>query len=202
MSKSKQCNEKVNATIRKKQICVDLAKWLHASCISPPVSTFTKAINNNHFTTCPSLSSQLILKHVPKSIHTYQGHLKSECQGLQFTPIVNAVSHNYQDYFPISDQPNVRSNQVCYALINPSSSVTGYMDLTGRLPKRSSRGNECILLGHRYYSNYVEGIPTKNRKGPTIAASWKLLYNTFKKSVIAPQTFVLINKISKNTVNK
>ena len=121
--------------MRKKQTCVELAKYLHETLISPPASTFTKSINNNHFTAWPSLSSQLILKHLPKSICTYQGHLQSEHQGMQHTSNVNATSQSYQEYFLILDQPNVHSNQVCYALMDPSSSATGYIDLMRRFPR-------------------------------------------------------------------
>ena len=74
------------------------------------------------------------------------------------------------------------------------------MGLTGRFPKRSSRENEHILLGYHYEYNQIEGIPMKNRKGPTIAAAWKLLHNMFKKSGIVPQTFVLDNEISKDLI--
>ena len=128
---------KESIMIRRKQTCVELAKYLLDTCISPPALTFTRAINNNHFTTWPGLSSQIILKHLPKSICTYKRQLKSELQSLKHTSNVNSASQNYQDHYPISDQPNVRHNQVCYALINPSSSVTGYMDLIRRFPKRS-----------------------------------------------------------------
>ena len=51
IEKTKQHNEIVNVIIRKKQTCVDLAKYLHSTCLSPPVSTLTKEINNNHFNT-------------------------------------------------------------------------------------------------------------------------------------------------------
>ena len=112
---------------------------------------------------------------------------------MQYTSDMNATAQDYQEYFHISDQTNVSSNQVYCDLIDPSYSKTGYMDLTGRSPKRSSRVNECILVEYHCDANCVEGIPTKNRKGPTIAAAWKLLHNTLKKSGVAPQAFVLDN---------
>ena len=46
---------------------------------------FMKAMKNNNFTTLPSLKPKLILKELSKSIFTCQGHLKSECKGLQST---------------------------------------------------------------------------------------------------------------------
>ena len=51
LKKAKQHHEKFNATTTKKQTCADLAKNLHATCISLPMPTLTKAINNNQFAT-------------------------------------------------------------------------------------------------------------------------------------------------------
>ena len=81
----KKLDYKANVIIRKKQTHCELAQYLHASCLSPPVSTFVKATKNNHFTTWPGLTPSLILKNLPKTIATYQGHLHSERKGLQST---------------------------------------------------------------------------------------------------------------------
>ena len=51
MVKAEECNKNLNLIIRKKRTCVDLAKYLHDTCISLPVLTFTKVINTNHFAT-------------------------------------------------------------------------------------------------------------------------------------------------------
>ena len=73
---------KVNVIMCKKQTHRELAQYLHASCLSPPVSTFVKDIKNNHFSTWPGLRPQLMFKDSPKNIATCQGHLRSEKQGL------------------------------------------------------------------------------------------------------------------------
>ena len=49
---------------------VDLAKYLHLCAWSPVVNTWLKAIDRSFFLTWPRLSSQLIKKHLPKSIAT------------------------------------------------------------------------------------------------------------------------------------
>ena len=41
----------VNTIIRKKQIKIDLARYLHAACMFPTISTFIKVIANNNFLT-------------------------------------------------------------------------------------------------------------------------------------------------------
>ena len=74
------------------------------------------------------------------------------------------------------------------------------MDLTGRFPKKSSRGNEYIVVGCNYDANCVVGVPWRNRKGATIAESWKHIHNTFKKAGVAPETYVLDNEFSKELI--
>ena len=59
--------QKAHVIIRKKQTKRQLATYLHATCLSPAVSTFTKAINNNQFISWPGLTSNLIIKHLPKA---------------------------------------------------------------------------------------------------------------------------------------
>ena len=73
------------------------------------------------------------------------------------------------DFFPKPEQPNIRSNQVCYVLIQPNETIIGYLDLTSRFPKWFSRGNEYIMIGYHYDTNCILATPLKNRKGSTIA---------------------------------
>lgn len=136
-----------NFIIRKKKTHCELAQYLHASCLSPPMSTFVKAIKNNNFTPWPALTPTLLLKNLPKTISTYQGHLHSERKGLPSTQSISdkeKEENDKKDAFPLSGILSTRTNDVCYSMINPQETTTGYMDLTGRFRKRSSRGNEYI----------------------------------------------------------
>ena len=67
------------------------------------------------------------------------------------------------------------------------------MDLTGRFPKKSSRGNEYIMVGCNYDANYIMGVPLRNRKGAAIDKSWQHIHDTFKRSGVAPEAYVLDN---------
>ena len=60
----------------------ELAQYLHAACFSPVKSTFQKAITRNHFKTWPGLTPN-ILKHLPTSARTVQGHIHQGRQNLQ-----------------------------------------------------------------------------------------------------------------------
>ena len=90
---------------------------------------------------------------------------------------------------------------MCYVLLNPQEIATGYIDLTGRFPKQSSRGNEYILVAYHYNANLIKAIPIKNRYGQVITEAWESLYEDFKIAGAAPKTYVLDNKKSKNLIN-
>ena len=178
-------NQKSNVILQKKQYKVQLAQYLHATCLSPTPSTFIKAINNNHFISWQDLIANLIRKHLPKSIVILQGYMDTERQGLQSTKpylIENSNQNNlHNDYFPPSDIPNVKTNAVYYALVQPEHVSIAYIDLMGRFPKKkSSRGNEYILVRYYHDGNCILGIPIKNRRGPTIIEAWKDLHKQFK----------------------
>lgn len=61
----------------------DLVKFLH---------TWIKAINNNHFTTWPGLSPELVRKQLLPSVTTAEGHMQQERQGLQSTKTKHLLS--------------------------------------------------------------------------------------------------------------
>ena len=72
----------LSVIIRKDTTNLDLAQYLHAASFSPVKSTWARAIDNNHFSSWPGLTLQLIWKHLPVSLAMVQGHLKQEQQGL------------------------------------------------------------------------------------------------------------------------
>ena len=106
------------------------------------------------------------------------------------------------DYFPSLNSLNTQTNQVCYALMHPDEITTGFTDLTGYFPKKSSRGNECIIVGYHCNAKCILGILLKNRKGVTIADTWKNLHSDFKKVGIAPSICVLDNETSIDLINR
>ena len=91
---------KANVIIKKSQTKSDLAKYLHATCWSPPESTFIKAITNGNFVTWPGLTPKLIRNHLHKSIATAKGHLDQEQKKLQSTKIRVKIEDESTDFAP------------------------------------------------------------------------------------------------------
>ena len=99
-------------------------------------------------------------------------------------------------YFPSSPRLNVKTNDICYAIFDSEDTIAGYIDLTGHFPKRSSQGNQYILVGYHYDSNHIMGVPVKNCKGAIGTEVWQSIHDTFKKAESLPNTCVLDNKTS------
>ena len=216
---------KVNIVLRKRQPHLDLVSFLHGACFAPVVSTWIKAINNGHFTTWPGLTSDLVRKYLPPSIHTEKGHLNQERKFLQstkpkssnydqllkeikykFDQLKTQVSENtsltdvvikdiLKDAFPSSDVPNVKKHEAIYAIIKDSD-ITAYTDQTGRFPYRSSRGNEYLMIGYHYDANAILVGALKNREAQTLTTCWNKLNARFNIAGVQPTTYVMDNECS------
>ena len=84
--------------------------------------------------------------------------------------------------------------EVTYALIEHSKKYFGYMDLTGKFPFFSTRGNQCILVAYGYNSNDILLRALKNRNTETITNTWEDLHKEFDAAGAAPKTYVLNNE--------
>ena len=113
--------------------------------------------------------------------------MKQEQQGLQSTK----ASLPRQE--PLSPD---RTNDVIYSLV--SSKDKAYMDLTGRFPYCSSRGNEYVLISYHYDANAIQGIPLPNRQAATITNGWLTLHNRYDNAGLAPKTWILDNETSRD----
>lgn len=190
-------DEELNVIIRKHTTKTTLENFLHEALIAPRTSTLIKAIHN-HLTTFPGLDAQLIQKHLPPSENTALGHIKQERHGLQSTKLTNnhPTTEQENDFFPPSDTPNIKTNEVMYSLVNNNKEGLGYFDLTGKFPYRSARGNQYILIGYHYDSNAILAVPIKNRNASVITAGWKELHDQFTTAGVAPTTYILDNEVS------
>ena len=143
---AKLLDKHFNIILRKHETRGDLADFLHGACLSPVISTFIQAVDNNHFTTWPGLTTKLIRKHLTNKIRTAKGYINQERRHLQST---KPSQDNYDDYiknikqnilrlktvlpegasfedilkiyilddaFPSSKSPSIKINDVIYAI--------------------------------------------------------------------------------------
>ena len=203
-------NQKLNVIIRKKEPKANLATFLHGACWSPVKSTFLKAIEKNHFTTWPGLTTKLITRHLLPNLATTLGHQRHDKHSLQSTklkvidktPIHQDVNTTLtqdidQDAFPQSDIHNKKTNEVICSVIQTNTTDLGFTDLTGRFPYRSSRGNEYILVAYNYDGNCILAEAIKNREAKSITSAWTSMNTKFAVAGIQPKVYLLDNEISK-----
>lgn len=103
----------------------------------------------------------------------------------------------HEDFFPPHDGTQVRTNQVIYAIEEFEEKITGYMDLTGRFPIKSARGNEYLLVAYNWDANSILVEPLKNKEAQTITNAWEKINKRFSTTGMAPNHWILDNEKSK-----
>ena len=208
----------MDVIIRKKQTHQEFVTFLHAACCSPVPETWIKTIDNNHFSTWPSLTSKLVRKYLLPSEATALNHMKQERQGLQSTKKVtfqdfqkikqeqkkqllledNKENLKIDKYFPPSDVPNKTSKEVIYSIIDSNEMSSAYSDLCSCFPERSSRGNNYILLAYHPNANAILSQAIKNRSASCITEAWTITNKRFKKAEVKPKNWIMDNECSSN----
>lgn len=173
----------------------DIVNFLHATCFSPATSTLIKAIENNHFTTWPGLTTNNVKKHLTKSIATTKGHLDQERKNKQSTKPKRAILDDFVASPPITDGTKTKE---LYATIVTLSADTNkiYTDQTGRFPVQSSQGNKYLMVLYDYDSNAILAEPLKNRNDTTILAAFEKMHNQLIASGLKPALHILDNEAS------
>ena len=199
---------------------MNLIKYLHPSCFSPVPSTFKQAIKKGFLQSWPGLTTKMVDKYLPPSEATAKGHIRQERQHLQSTksnkttnkhpihilcektaalslnqipkPSSLSTQNNKEPYMN-----NKKHNSVAYILIDHDEMVAGYMDLTGRFPQRSSRGNNYILVGYHYDADAILAKPIKDRTANVITDAWRSMHESFEQSGQEPTIYILDNEKSK-----
>ena len=128
----------------------DLIQFYHAAMFSPAKATFIKAIRNGNFQSWPGLTTRMVAKFLTPTIATHFGHLNQERQNLQSTQ----QSDDF-DAFPMSDNPNITTNEIMATITPYHFTNKAYGDLPGKFPFSSSRGSQYFLVIYHYDSNAI-----------------------------------------------
>ena len=95
-----------------------------------------------------------------------------------------------------SDSPNIKTHDAIFSITSKQDKA--FMDLTGRFPHCSSRGNEYTLVVYHYDSNAILGLPLQNRQAATITTAWQQLNNKLQSAGVSPNTWILDNEVSQD----
>ena len=93
---------------------------------------------------------------------TAKGHLDQEQKGLQST----------KENFDIILLPIEQTYDCCATIVPFTQSNKAYMDLTGKFPHQSTRGNKYVLVVYDYDSNGILVEPLSSRQAGVIKDGW------------------------------
>jgi hypothetical protein len=146
---------------------------------------------------------------IPANIHPIDS-LCEKTSALSLEPTTTSNPHSAtnitdtnsatEDFYPIPDVPNKRSNKVIYAVIDRSDMSVGYIDACGRFPQRSSSGNEYIIVAYHYDGNAILATATKDRTAQSLTNAWESIHKQLESSGNSPDIYVLDNEKSSEII--
>jgi hypothetical protein len=146
----------------------ELVRYHHASARFPTKPTWLKAIKNKQFASWPGLTTSPVNCHNPNSNKLQKGHGQKTPSGLGSTKTAslldddNAFAINNKDTTP---RPTTKQSDICFRVMDLESKAARliYSDQTGQFPKKSSRGNQYIMVLVEIDSDTILIEPMKNR---------------------------------------
>ena len=174
----------------------EIVKYLHCAAGSPVPSTWCEAIDNNHYATWPGLTSQLVRKHLPKSIATTKGHMRQIRQNVRSTKPkvlnIHDIPPTPSEMTMKSNMDNVRQNTVTIRCMAISGKL--FSDQTGRFPNKSSRGNQYIMIAYDQDSNAILAQPIKTRSEHELLKAMTAIHKYLKERGLHPKLQILDNE--------
>ncbi len=165
-------------------------KYLHAAAGFPVKETWVKAINNGNYLTWPGLTVEAVNKHFPESVETQKGHMKKQRQNVRSTKV---PAEQTSDNTKLTD--TIAKKIIFVKVINASQTV--YSDQTGRLPVRSNRGNQLLMIFYEVDGNYIDAEPMRDHNENVLIKAYEALWvRTTRKRQDKPTLHILDNEAS------
>ena len=176
----------------------ELICYLHVAAGFPTKPTWLAAIKNKHYASWLGLTTAAVAKYYPESEETMKGHGRKERSGLRSTktteqPLDPLRENNVERQAPIPKEYDVFIKVIA---IDEEGNATIHSDQTGRFPKKSSRGNQYIMVLVHPNSNGILQEPMKNRTSGKMIRAYQNLINRLKSAGITPKHHILDNECS------
>ena len=136
------------------------------------------------------LTSKAIAKHYPESEETMNGHGRKGRSGLCSTkptepPPESQPDNNEAQHAPIPKEYDIFIKVIA---IEEEGNATMFLDQTGCFPKKSSRGNQYIMVLAHPDSNGILQEPMKNCTSGEMIRAYQKLIDRLKSAGITPKT--------------
>ena len=157
------------ANVYKLKTQPELIRYYHAAAGFPTKPTWVAAIKNRQFALWPGLTAKAATKHFPESEETTKGHGRKTRSGLRSTKKTGSTDDDDDNGDTVCinppPRPATQTLEIFYAIYNleDKAQLKMYTDQTGRFPKKSSRGNQYIMVLIELDSNAIMVEAMKNR---------------------------------------
>jgi hypothetical protein len=125
--------------------------YLHKALFSPTKSAMLQALKDGHLIIWPGLTEDAINKHLKLTPATAMVHMNQRRHNIRSTS--NAQAEKQQTL----DKDLGAKTHLVYAVVLDQGQL--YIDLTGKFPVRSSKGNSHVMVCYIYDCNYIKVIP-------------------------------------------
>ena len=127
----------------------ELIWYLHAAAEFPTKPTWYKAVKNGQFVSWPGLTAAAVAKHFPESKETMKGHARKTHSGLRLTKRKQSCEVNTDNEHNYIGAPTTKHWDIFTRMYNVGEEEELhciYSDQTGRFPRKSSKGNQYIMV--------------------------------------------------------
>ena len=182
----------------------ELAKYHHQTVGSSPKSTFLRSIWDHplQWKTFPGLSYELIHKHLPPSMATYQGHMIRKQSGYNYTRsnrlgILDARK-DVHDMFPTEQVCAITEDDMfVFVMLGNAHANTLYTDLTGQFPVESYDCMNYIFIAYVYKLNAILLRSMKRREDTNMVTAFRSAYAELKEKSHTPNLHVITTSAPK-----
>jgi hypothetical protein len=180
-------NSQANLSIRM-DTDAEFVDFMHATFGFPVTSSFLSAAKKGYLDEVPRLTPQLIAHNKPNKVQTAKGHLDQSRQGQNSTKVqqpttkqpptkpISPIDTDIFDDDSSEDDTHFVPDNI-YSEVKDISDVN-QSDLAGRMPYRSQKGNNYVLVS--VYNGYIHYEPMANRSAEEYVKAYRKTVNFFR----------------------
>jgi hypothetical protein len=182
----------------------ELLHYYHASAGFPTKPTWVKAIRNKQFASWPGLTVDAVKRHYPESEETPKGHGRKTPNGLRFTkqttPTLDDSDNTGDNHTSASPCPTKKERTIFIRILDMEDEATQkiFTNQPGRFPKKSSRGNQYIMVLTKINRDAILIEPMKNRTAGKMIWANQTLIDQLRTAGIVPKLHILDNECSQD----
>ncbi len=178
----------------------ELVQYYHATAGFPTKPTWLKAIKNIQFASWPGLTADAVNRHYPDSEETPKGHGRKALSGLHSTKVTTPALDNSAEVFGVEDstRPTKKKKTVFHWILDMEDKATLkiYTNQPGQFPRKSSRGNQYIMVLAEVDSDAILVEPMKNRTAGKMVPAYQVLIDHLNSAGLFPKLHILDNECS------